>query len=141
MPYVIKRVKHKNPEVQQLLVKLHKQCFPHDVFPDFNIGFWWIAYDGDKPIGFCGMKASSQWVETGYMNRAGVINNYRGKGLQRRMIRVRVAKAKKLGWTTVVTDTTDNPESGNNLFRCGFKMYEPRNPWANDNSIYWRRKL
>lgn len=75
------------------------------------------------------------------MNRAGVIPSHRGKGLQTRMIAVRVAKAKRLGWKYVLTYTHDNCPSANNLIDCGFKLYDPRNPYAADGSLYWRIKL
>jgi len=50
-----------------------------------------------------------------------------------------VAKEKGMNW--LVTDTNDNPASGNSLIACGFKLFEPTVPWAAKGAIYWRMKL
>jgi len=49
--------------------------------------------------------------------------------------------AKKLGWSWVITDTTNNPASANSLISCGFKIYRPGNPWSFRNAIYWKYKV
>lgn len=77
----------------------------------------------------------------GYLDRAGVRWHHRGKGLQSRLIRVRLRRAKQLGMQTILTTTHDNPASGNNLFRCGFKMYTPNNPWMEKGTVYWTKSL
>jgi hypothetical protein len=62
-------------------------------------------------------------------------------GLQRRLIRVREAWAKRNGYRWMISDTTDNVPSSNNLMRCGYKLIEPSAPWANDMSLYWTKRL
>jgi len=114
-----------------------------DMFPPENgnglakldEGQWWIALDGDRPAGFCAIKITSDGA--GYLSRAGVVKAYRGCGLQKRMIRLRLAWARRKGLRHVVTDTTGNPPSANSLISCGFKLYDPAYPWAWKHTLYW----
>jgi GNAT superfamily N-acetyltransferase len=76
-----------------------------------------------------------------YLCRAGVLPAHRGQGLQKRLIRARIQVAKEKGMNWLVTDTNDNPASGNSLIACGFKLFEPTVPWAANGAIYWRMKL
>lgn len=58
------------------------------------------------------------------------------------MIRVREAYAKRLGWSYVITDTTDNPPSANTLIRAGYKLFKPRHPWGPlAETLYWKRTI
>ena len=123
------------------LKDLHKKCFPADEMPLFNKGYWWIVYDGDIPVGFCGLTHVPSWDDAGYLNRGGVVTSHRGKGLQRRMIAVRVQKAKKVGWSWLISATRDNIPSSNNLIACGFKLYSPNHEWLEGHCLYWIRKL
>lgn len=137
----IKSVDISKEEIRGILKQLHSEFFRLDELIEFDSGSWWIAYDGTKPIGFCGVNASSSWRKTGYMCRAGVKWDYRGLGLHRRLIQVRVRYAKKQAWTHLVTDTTDNCSSANNLIANGFRMYKPSKPWGLPGACYWIKKL
>ena len=64
----------------------------------------------------------------GYLYRAGVMPEHRGKGLKCRMIRVREAQARRNGYVACVTDVTDNIPSANSLIKCGYKLYRPSEP-------------
>lgn len=108
---------------------------------EFDGSDWWVAYDGDRPVGFAGSKVSDVWLDTVYLCRAAVEVDYRGQGLQKRLIRTRLKFARKHGIRWAFTDTRLNPASANSLISCGFKMYEPVNPWGFQNTCYWRRKL
>ena len=109
---------------------------------DTQRGHWWIAYTEEgKPIGFAGIVRSISWYNCGYLCRAGVVYGYTGKGLQKRLINVRLRQAKKLNWEWAITDTTNNPASSNSLINQGFKLYEPTKPWAFKHSLYWRKRL
>ena len=141
MHVVIRRVDPSRNEVRADLDRLQKVCLPSDQPCDVDEGAWWLAYYNDMAVGFAGVIKSSQWHGTGYMCRAGVMYVARGKGIQKRLIKARMAYGKKAGWTHLVTDTRDNPQSANSLIACGFKMYEPRNPWAYKESCYWIKKL
>lgn len=104
-------------------------------------GWWWVAYKGKEPVGFCGM-TPSDFGATAYFKRAAVDPAHRGRGLQRRFIRIRLKKARQLNFRYVVTETTNTVYSGNNLIKSGFLMYEPKHPWMEyKETIYWRKKL
>jgi GNAT superfamily N-acetyltransferase len=106
-----------------------------------NTGWWWILYCDNQPIGFCSLRKSSKWSDTGYLSRAGIFDQYRGKGLQKRLINVRVRLAKQLNLTWLISDTYYNPASTNNLISCGFRMYIPSHKYAGEGTCYWRKKL
>ena len=137
----IKSVDIQKQEIKEALKALHLKLFRAEELLEFDTGFWWLAYDGAEPIGFCGIGASSSWKNTGYMLRAGVLYEYRGQGLHTRLIRVRAQFAKRQGWSHLVTDTTNNCPSANNLIANGFKMYKPSKPWGLPSACYWIKKL
>lgn len=140
--YTIQQVNPNNSGVFHTLVGLHTHCLPADTLPDFTKGWWWILYDRNKyPAGFAGLVPSSRWIDCGYLSRAGILSYHRGKGLQKRLIRARVIKARKLGYEYLFSDTHDNVPSVNNLIACGFKLYEPRTPYGAEKTLYWRLKI
>lgn len=118
------------------LVDLHRQCFPSDCEPDWARNDWWIAFSDSGAVGFAGGYVTAQ--DTYYLSRAGVLPKARGKGLQRRMIRIRQKRARALGLAQAITYTIlGNPESSNNLIRTGFRLYTPRWCWGGKQSLYW----
>lgn len=140
MTYKVRMVDASKESVLADLKKLHTICFPLDDEPPWDEGYWWLLFHEKEPVGFCGMMPSVQWKNTGYFTRSGVIPKHQGKRLQVRLIRARVALAKRLGWEALVTFTLDNPASANNLIRAGFTTYEPRSPWCGaTTAIYWRK--
>jgi GNAT superfamily N-acetyltransferase len=128
---------------EQLLVLLDLQLgiLPLDRPADTRTGWWWIAYDCARPVGFAGLYPSSRWSDAGYLCRAGVLPEYRGRGLQKRLIRIRERKARELGMTWLISDTYKNPPSTNSLVACGYRMYEPSEPWGAEGVLYWRKRL
>lgn len=142
MQFTIKKVDIKDTANQTVILYLQKKILPSDEPYKPNRGHWWIAYTEDgKPIGFAGLVRSITWTDTGYLCRAGVLYDYTGHGLQKRLIKVRIAQAKRLGWNWLITDTTDNPPSANSLINAGFKIYTPSRPWSFKNAIYWKYKI
>lgn len=82
---------------------------------------WWLAYaEGEThPVGFCGMHLDESWT-TSFI-RAGVLEQWRRLGLQKLMIRKRVAYAKRLGYELVQTYVWGgNVASTKALLSCGF---------------------
>lgn len=130
-----------DPKVAALLTWLQLSTLTGDEPYEVGDGHWWIAYDGTEPIGFAGLVQSSRWCDTGYLCRSGVLRSHRGKGIQKRLLRVREAKAKRLGWAWLISDTYRNPPSANSLIKCGFQTFTPSRPWSFDAAIYWRKKL
>lgn len=136
------QIKRVDPlKYSDVLKRLQQECLPVDELYDVRNGYWWIAYYKHIPVGFAGLSVVKSWPGAGYLCRSGVIHVFRGKGLQKRLIRVRARFAKELGLEYLISDTHLNPASANSLIACGFKTYNPESPWAFDDSIYWMRKL
>lgn len=131
----------KSPEVKikirqtsnlDLIKKLDSRCFPaDDPYPPEG-AIWWVAYAGDFPVAFAGLKYLEPYEEgIGYLCRVGVLPAYRGHGLQRRFLQLREKKAIKLGIETIITYTVpENFPSINSLIRGGFMFYDPDYAWA-----------
>lgn len=101
---------------------------------------WWGAWHGTELVGYAGGKL----IETGayYLSRAGVIVPYRGNGLQKRLIRVRVRRARQLAAPRVVTYTSPlNAASMNSLIATGFKTTKPWGADGDEVWVYWRKLL
>ena len=142
MQFTVKKVDIRVPSVQTTLLFLQKKILPADTPYQPDRGHWWVAYAEDgKPVAFAGLVRSTKWTDTGYLCRAGVLDGYTGHGMQKRLISVRIRKAKELGWNWLITDTTNNPASSNSLISCGFKIYTPGHPWGFRNAIYWKYKV
>ena len=141
------RIRRANPEEgdNEVILELHRKCFTSgEYIPDFDEGWWWLCYRDYDPVGFCGLEKTIDRVygnDLGYLCRSGVREDHRGKGLQLRMIRVRERKAREVGCTAMLTDTNDNPKSGNTLIRAGYKLFVPTKPWAMKTSLYWKKEL
>lgn len=142
MTYRLREVDGTEDEIADTLRDLHTVSFGSSA-PQINPeeGYWWLAYLEKDVAGFCGLTPALNTPATGYLNRAAVLMGHRGHGLQRRMVRVREAKARKLGWVRMITDTTENPASSNNLIRCGYRLFAPQVPWAYPETIYWSKRL
>lgn len=134
----------KNDFNEDVISKLDKKCFPHDdpcvIGNEDNV--WWVAYDGDTPVGFAGIK---KYVNTGYVffNRVGVLKPYRGEGLHKLFIKKRLEYCKKLDWCEkVLTYTANwNISSANNLIKNGFLLYIPQYKYANNDSLYFMKEI
>lgn len=129
------------PDFADELYDLQAKCLPVDAPCHVDIGWWWLAFDDDTPAGFGSLCASNQYAERGYLCRAGTLPEFRGRGIQKRLIRVREAYARRLGFGTIVTDTFQNAPSSNALISCGFKLYDPRTPWSFPGALYWHKTL
>ena len=123
------------------IIALQAVCLPHDDPLDPDTGVWWVVDGGSGLAAFAALHPSQQWGDTQYLSRAGVAPEFRGKGLQRDLIRVRLRYARRLRANWCVSDTSDNPASANNLIACGFTMFRPTRPWGLPTSLYWKRKL
>ena len=118
---------------------LHDEIFPSDDF-DENVerNAAWLIRNHTAVIGFCMARPLSSDPATLFLSRAGLISKARGKGLQKRMIRVRVAYARKNGFKKVITYVhRDNIQSAVNLEKCRFRLYAPAEDWAGKNFLYF----
>jgi GNAT superfamily N-acetyltransferase len=107
--------------------------------PDFEEGYWWLAFHDANPVGFTGVIPSTRVRNAGYFSRVGVLKRHCGRGLQLRFMRAMELRARSNGWNCVVSDTTDNVASANNFIRAGYRLYEPQYHWAWSNTLYWRK--
>lgn len=111
---------------------------PRTPFDNVN---WFLAFFGGDPVAYLGSIASPLIPRATYLARVGVLTAHRGNGLQLRLMRVAERAARREGFESIVSDTTDNPPSANNFIRAGYRIYQPREPWAFASSIYWRKVL
>src|SRR5258708_4520544 len=145
MVYRIKEVDTSDEDIADTIRELHGEIFGStapQVHPER--GSWWLAFAANESrelAGFCGLTETYADPTLGYLKRAGVLRPHRGQGLQRRFVRVREAKARRVGMRGLVTDTSSNPSSANNLIACGYRIYEPDYPWAFNHTIYWSKDL
>ena len=113
------------------LKRLHGECFPCDSEPPWERADWWLAWDDNgKAIAFAGGYVYGPDA-CYYLVRAGVAEAARGRGLQKRLIRVRLRRAAQLGCKGAYTYTVlSNHASSNSLIRCGFKLFRPSRRWG-----------
>lgn len=144
MVYRIREVDGTDEDITDTLRDLHDECFgdsaPNLTAFDIERGHWWLAFEREL-AGFCGLTPTYADPHLGYLKRAGVLKAHRGMGLQRRFVRVREQKARRIGMRGIITDTSDNPSSANNLIRCGYRIFSPENPWGFRHTIYWTKDL
>jgi len=131
-----------DPFDRTYLVDLHEDVFGTSAPPIIpHEGVWFVVTDGPKYVAFGGMRYLPKMVNWAYLNRSGVLNAHRGRGLQKRLIRARERYARRVGIKVLVTDTSFNPASANSLIATGFRVYDPVEPWAFEHSIYWKKEL
>ncbi|MCK1510927.1 GNAT family N-acetyltransferase [Bradyrhizobium sp. 18] len=128
--YRIRIVDASDDDIVDTLADLHQSTFFDAApLPKFQLGAWWLAYHGAEPVAFAGI------------SRVGVLQRHRGRDLQCRLMRVMEARARRIGWDSIVSDTTYNPVSANNFIRAGYRLFEPHVPWAWPHTLYWRKRL
>ena len=135
----IKRATEMSQTTEQAIRFLQKECLPLDTVLSPKNGWWWMAYCDGRLAGFAAMLQSRKTPQAAYLARAGTLEAFRGRGLQKKLIRERLKFAKDLGLTQAITDTTDNVASANALIATGFRMFEPDDPWGSPNTLYWRK--
>lgn len=128
----------------EVLEYLNKQNpeFPELKRIHLDRGYWWLVRTWNKAIvGFAGMVQMIPFENVGYMKRAYISPAHRGNGLQLKLIKLREAKAREIGWTTLVSECgVKNLASQTNFLKSGFIECEPEQPWAAD-SVYFVKRL
>jgi hypothetical protein len=139
MTYTIREVD--SEDYEDVIAELHQLTFFDTApLPDLTVGNWWLAWKEKFPIGFAGLVPSTIDPHMAYFNRVGVLPRHAG-GLQLRFMRAIEAKARKLGFVWLASDTTDNIRSANNFIKAGWHLFEPGEPWAMPRSLYWSKRL
>lgn len=99
--------------------------------------FWWVAFCDNKWVAYIAMR----WHNSTqlYLGPAFVKENFRGLGLQSKLIRASIAHARRLKISSVIASTDcDNYFSSNNLIKAGFRLIKP---WLDVHGLYWELKL
>ena len=97
-----------------------------DDFTGDNV-VWWAVVDPKSGVvlAFCGVDLQSG-EDAAFLCRAWISERLRGKGLHKRMVRVRERFARTHGYTRAITYTAEgNCKSANTLIGCGYRTYTP----------------
>jgi GNAT superfamily N-acetyltransferase len=138
--YRIRAVDGQDDEVSDTLEELHQLTFfDSAAVPQFEFGYWWLAYRDLMPVAFAGLIPSTHAENAGYFCRVGVLREHWGRALQLRLMRAIEARARNNGWAWIVSDTTDNVPSANNFIRAGYRLYRPQSAWGWPQTLYWRK--
>lgn len=140
--YRIREVDSQDEEIAEVLDELHHATFlDRAPVPSFDEGHWWLAFRGSVPVAFAGLVQSTEAPNAGYLCRVGVVSEHWGRSLQLRLMRAAERRARRSGWHSIVSDTTDNVSSANNFIRAGYRLYRPISPWGWPNTLYWCRSI
>ena len=140
--YRIREVDAQDEETADTLADLHRLTFLGTApMPPFDWGHWWLACDGSSPIAFAGLVPSTHVENAGYFCRVGVIDRHWGRSLQLRLMRAMEWRARRNGWSCIVSDTTENLPSANNFIKAGYRLYQPQRPWGWSQTLYWRKRI
>jgi GNAT superfamily N-acetyltransferase len=140
--YRIREVGGHNDEFADVLTDLHRLTFFDGApVPEFDQGHWWLVFNEALPVAFAGVVPSTRVHNAGYFCRVGVLKRHCGNALQLRLMRALESRARRVGWSSVVSDTTANLISANNFIRAGYRMYQPLYPWGYPNTLYWRKSI
>jgi hypothetical protein len=138
--YRVREVDGQDEEIADALAELHHLTFfDGATIPDFDWGYWWLVFRESTPVAFAGLVPSTHVRSAGYICRVGVLKQHCGHRLQLRMMRAMELRARRNSWCCMVSDTTHNIPSANNFIRAGYRLYQPRYPWAYPETLYWRK--
>lgn len=99
---------------------------------------WWVIEEEGKIVAYCGCIYSEGIC---IFNRAWVHRDYRGDGIQSKMIKARLKAAKETCNVAITYTTFDNVPSANNLIKNKFIMYNPLYAYAGNDKLYFIRRL
>src|SRR5207248_2849819 len=107
--YRIREVDGLDDEIAETLADLHRLTFfGGATIPEFDQGYWWLAFHEGTPVAFAGIVPSTRAFNAGYFCRVGVLKKHFGRALQLRLMRAMESRARRNGWSSVVSDTTEN---------------------------------
>lgn len=121
-----------------MIAELDRLIFPEDYAVKYAGSVWWVATVEGSAVAFAGVKLIDGYA---FHTRAGILPDYRGHGLQKKLIAKREAYAFERGAKAVCTYTlVDNCASSNSLIGAGYHLFEPEWKWAGKECLYWRKK-
>lgn len=112
-------------------------CFPTDTsfWNDERYHWWAVSTDSGQMVAYAGLRIDKEKVRTekrgrdddfefvhvAHFTRAGVLPEYRGQGLQKLLIKARIAWCRRNSIVVIKTYTSsDNAASISSLKACGF---------------------
>lgn len=98
---------------------------------------WWVVVSGNKIIAYCGCGFTEGLC---IFVRAWVHKDYRGQGLQKKMIKLRIKSAYDCHMAITYT-SIDNYPSVNSLISQGFKFYSPEYAYGGREMLYFQKPL
>ena len=128
---------------------LDAEIFPHDLPSEIGTANWFLGWDNNNAVAFCGWKPYLLGVElVGFHYRSGVLQDYRGLGLQRKMVDIREDEMRKSNLKAAVTYTeTYSAASMTNLISMNYRPYEATEKTAlcdlskYKRMVHWRKAL
>lgn len=147
MEFTLRRIDAGDAILRAAIVSLMREIEAHS---EWRFGVdpesceWWIAFTKKgKEAAFAALSHAPTIERAGYLCAAGVLPPFRGHGLQRRLIRARIERARERGYIQVVSETWhDNVASANSLIACGFRRFAPKKNWGDPKYVhYWQRHL
>jgi hypothetical protein len=100
---------------------------------------WWVLLNNRGSIvAYCGSIYTSDIC---IFIRAWVKRTNRGKGLQKKLIDIRLRAAKKKASVAITYTIKDNCPSINNLIGKGFKIYVPEYAYGGKEMLYWKKTI
>jgi GNAT superfamily N-acetyltransferase len=125
-------------------------CAFNDAYPDDFIplesqhlerGQWFAIEHGSEWIAFAGTVPFVPFPDVAYFKRVAVLPEYRGHGLQAKLMDA-VENSARLAGYRIMVSTTDivNIHSSNNFIKRGWRLVNPEKPWE-PTSLYWVKDL
>lgn len=144
-------------DAQRWIRWMDGEVFPDDKPVTFVGSHWFIGWEGDKPACYAAWRphypmetlAELHWTEQqGFLYRAGVLPEFRGRHLQRELIEVREADMRKASIKISVTYT--DPASAASMISLISSGYRPFKADAKTNLagigrgngfVHWKKNL
>jgi predicted GNAT family acetyltransferase len=119
------------------VIILNNLIFPCDPLEvDERSRAWIVKNSKGEPSGFCTMRMLDDKIA--FMDRGGILDEHRGKGIHKKLIKVRERYARSQGYKTVITYVmADNYASLFTLVRQDYKMYTPDYAYAGVKGVVY----
>jgi GNAT superfamily N-acetyltransferase len=128
---------------------LDAEIFPSDTPSVVGTANWFLGWDKDHAVAFCGWKPYFLNFDlVGFHYRAGVLPDYRGQGLQKKMVEKREDEMRRSNIKIAVTYTeVYSAASMTTFINMGYRPYEATETTALCDlskfrrMVHWRKNL
>lgn len=102
--------------------------------------YWWVIFHKKNWIGYSGLRVHD--ANSLFLGPMFIKPEYRGQGLQLKLIKKRQRLAKKMGCHRLISSALDtNYPSINNLLKCGFLLIPSWLETPEINMLYFEKKI